>query len=148
MPATFSNLQFHVVFSTKERRPWIDSRLRSRLYDYIGGIIRGEEGVLGEIGGMADHIHLLIGWRTDVAVSNLVRNIKSRSSLWIHQTYPGLKSFAWQAGYAIFSVSQSQVDRVGNYIRRQEEHHKGKDYRQELIELLKAHQIVYDERHL
>jgi len=99
VPGTFSNLQFHVVFSTKDRKRWLTSDLQRRLYDFIGGIIRGEKGVLHEIGGMPDHVDLLIGWRTDESLAALMRNVKSRSSLWVHQTFPQWQSFAWQAGY-------------------------------------------------
>ena len=147
MPGAFSNILFHVVFSTKNRRPWITPDIQPRLYEYMGGITRGEKAALHAIGGMPDHVHLLIGWHTDEAISAFVRNLKSRSSKWIHQTFDGLKAFAWQPGYGVFSVSQSQSDRVRNYIRRQIEHHSKKDFRRELIELLKAHQVEYDERY-
>lgn len=100
------------------------------------------------IGGVEDHIHILFGWRTDEAISVLMRNLKSNSSKWIHQTYPKMADFRWQEGYAIFSVSQSQVDRVKHYIANQEKHHWVKSFQEELIEFLKAHNLPFDVRYL
>jgi REP element-mobilizing transposase RayT len=110
MAGTFSNLKFHLVFSTKHREPWLTDDIRPRVFDYMGGIVRGEKGVLLEIGGVSDHVHILFGWRTDEAISTLVRNLKANSSKWIHESFPNLRQFAWQEGYSIFAVSQSQVE--------------------------------------
>src|SRR5580704_3825646 len=110
MPGTFHNLKFHLVFSTKQREPWLTGDILPRVHDYLGGVIRGERGVVLEIGGVADHVHVLFGWRTDEALSTLIRNLKANSSRWIHETFPAMGGFAWQEGYSIFSVSESQVD--------------------------------------
>lgn len=101
-----------------------------------------------EIGGVEDHAHILFGWRTDEAISVLMRNLKANSSKWIHQKYPELREFRWQEGYAIFSVSESQVDRVKQYIADQDEHHRVKSFQEELVEFLKAHNVPYDGRYL
>lgn len=148
MPGTFHNLKFHLVFSTKHREPWLTPEIRSRVHEYLGGIIRGERGAVLEIGGVADHVHILFGWRTDEAISALVRNLKANSSRWIHETFPQLRQFAWQEGYSVFSVSQSQVDKVRNYIQRQEDHHRLKPFRDELLDFLRSHEVVFEEKYV
>ena len=114
----------HSVFSTKHREPWIKPEIAERLYPYVGGIVRAEKGVLCHIGGVEDHVHLYLRWRPDESVSNLMRTVKARSSKWVHDTFPALGSFAWQEGYSVFSVSQSQEEAVKKYIVGQAEHHK------------------------
>jgi len=148
MAGTFTSIQFHLVFSTHNWEPYITPDLKPRLYEYIGGIIRSKGGVLYEIGGTADHVHLLIRCRADEALADLLRDLKSHSSLWIHQTFPDLRNFAWQSGYGAFTVSQSQSDKVKGYIRKQVEHHRKKTFKEEFTEFLKAHQIEYDERYI
>ncbi|HVZ93211.1 MAG TPA: IS200/IS605 family transposase [Phycisphaerales bacterium] len=148
MPSTWSQLLFHFVFSTKQREPFIDPQLQPRLYDYIGGTIRGERGTLLAIGGAPDHLHLLVRWRTDAAVSELMRRVKGNSSLWVHETFPDRHHFAWQEGYAVFSVSKSQVSSVKQYIDSQEEHHRERDFKSELLALLRAHDVEFDERYV
>ena len=148
MSGTFHCLKLHVVFSTKNREPWLRADLRPRVFDYLGGVIRGERGVVHAIGGVDDHVHLCFGWRTDEAISVLMRKLKANSSGWIHEALPGLRGFAWQEGYAVFSVSQSQLERVCAYVGRQEEHHRVKPFREELAELLRAHQIAFEDRFL
>lgn len=98
MPGTFSQVFLHFVYSTKHRRPWITPDVQPRLYEYIGGIVRAENGSQYAIGGVEDHVHQLIRWRTDESISNLMRTVKARSSLWVHQTFPTLSEFAWQDG--------------------------------------------------
>jgi putative transposase len=141
-----------------ERNPWTrdyppDFLLPRRgrgairsLYAHIGGIIRAERGVLYDIGGVADHVHLYLRWRPDESISNLMRTVKSRSSGWVHDTFPALGQFAWQEGYAVFSVSKSQEPIVKRYIAGQAEHHKREDFKTELLRLLRAHEIEFDER--
>jgi len=148
MAQTYSNILLHIVFSTKNRDPVIDQELRPRLYEYIGGIVRGEKGMLHEIGGTDDHVHMLLRWRTDEAVATLLRNLKSHSSGWIHKTMPKQSGFWWQAGYGVFSVSQSQLRKVKAYIQGQEEHHRHRAFKEEFVALLKAHSIDYDERYI
>ena len=145
MATTFANLVCHVVFSTKNREPLIREEIRDPLYEYMGGIIRGEGGVLLEVGGMPDHIHLLAKIKTDMAVATLVQKVKGKSSKWLND---GDVPFEWQAGYGTLSVSASLVDRVRQYIRLQEEHHRRVSFRDELVGLLRRHGIAYDERYL
>ena len=148
MPGTYSKLLYHIVFSTKKRARLITPDLQPRLYDYVGGIVRMERGIAYQIGGTLDHIHLLMRWRTDESVATFLRNLKSHSSRWVHETFPVCRSFQWQEGYGAFTVSESQVEVVTRYIMDQERHHAAKTFEQEFIELLKAHQIEYDERYL
>ena len=124
MAGTYSCLINHIIFSTKHRRPLIVPDLRPRLYDYIGGIIRKHQGTLYEIGGMPDHLHLLLRMHQDMPVSDLVRDIKSSSSGWIHQTFEKMHEFQWQDGYGVFSASKSQMNRIKSYIQGQATHHQ------------------------
>lgn len=146
MPGTYSQILLHVVFSTRQRAAMIKPEFQTRLYEYIGGIVRSEGGTLLAIGGMPDHIHLLLRWRTDKAVAELLRSVKSRSSLWIHNTFAHSAVFAWQEGYAVFSVSKSAESDVKRYIERQAEHHGQRDFRAELLAFLRAHAVEFEER--
>ena len=148
MPGTYSQILLHVVFSTKRRLPWITHDFQRPLYDYIGGIIRGEKGVLHAIGGVEDHLHLYFRWRTDMCVSDLMRNVKAHSSLWVHQNYSGLREFAWQEGYSVFSVSKSQEPAVKQYIANQTEHHKKEDFKSELLRMLRLHEVAFEEKYV
>jgi len=148
MAGTFTNLLYHVVFSTKGRRPLIRTDLQEELFHYIGGIIRGERGALLEIGGMPDHVHLLSRFRADVSVAEMSRRIKSNSSKWVNDRSLGGKRFQWQTGYSAFSVSESQVASVRRYIRTQESHHRKLSFQDELTALLRKHGIEFDERYV
>ncbi len=148
MPGTYSQLLLHVVFSTKARAPWIAADVAERLYAYIGGIVRAEKGVLYDIGGVEDHVHMYLRWRPDGSMSDLMRTIKARSSKWVHDTFPALREFAWQEGYSVFSVSKSQEEAVKKYIAGQAEHHKKEDFKSELLKLLRAHGVEFDERYV
>ena len=144
MANTFTNLLYHIVFSTKDRIPVIHGEMRERLYEYIGGIIRGERGVLLEIGGVPDHVHLLTKLKSDMAVAEMVRLMKSNSSKWLNELDGTRAHFEWQTGYGAFSVSESQVRKVRSYIQTQESHHAKVSFRNELITLLKKHGIEYE----
>jgi REP element-mobilizing transposase RayT len=148
MPGTYSQILLHAVFSTKHREPWITEDIRERLYKYVGGIVRGEKGVLYEIGGVEDHVHMYLRWRPDATISDLMRDVKAHSSLWVHQTFPRLQAFAWQEGYSVFTVSKSQEEAVKQYIRNQAEHHKKEDFKSELLRMLRLHEIEFDERYV
>ena len=108
MPGTYTQILLHIVFSTKHRQPWITDDVAQRLHPYMGGIIKRMDGCAYAIGGVEDHIHMYIRWRPDETLSNLMRTVKSRSSKWVHAEYPELGEFAWQEGYAAFSVSKSR----------------------------------------
>lgn len=142
MAKTYTKLLYHIVFSTKDRVPLITGEIRDRLYPYLGGVIRGEKGSLMEIGGVADHVHLLARFGAAIAISEMVKRIKGNSSHWLNQEL-GIW-FAWQSGYGAFTVSESQVAAVRKYIQRQEEHHKRVSFKDELISLLRKHGIEVD----
>ena len=146
MGSTLSNILLHIVFSTKHREPQILPDFQERLYEYMGGIVRAQRGIQLEIGGVQDHVHLLIRWRTDAALSDLMRQLKGGSSLWVHETLR--KPFRWQDGYSAFSVSRSGVDALRHYIRTQPEHHQRMSFQDELRELLRRNGIEYDERYI
>jgi len=147
MPSTHLCLDFHVVFSTKERRPLIVPAWRDRLHAYIGGSIRTLGGVPVAIGGTVDHVHLLLGLRATHRLADVVREVKVASSKWIHDTVasPG---FAWQDGYGAFTVSPGHVDEVRRYIAVQEEHHRKMTFQEEYVSFLRQHGVEYDERYL
>jgi REP-associated tyrosine transposase len=148
MPGTYSQILLHAVFSTRARQPSITPQLAERLYPYIGGIIRSEKGMLFDIGGMPDHVHLYLRWRTDASISDLMRIVKSRSSRWVHDTFPELNEFAWQEGYSVFSVSKSREAAVRAYIASQAEHHQTQDFKSELLGLLHRHGVEFENKYV
>lgn len=145
LAGSFSQILLHIVFSTKSREALITEDIRPRLYAYIGGIVRAEQGVLYAIGGVEDHVHLLVRWRADAPISDLMRTVKSRSTKWAKAEL-GRDGFAWQEGYAVFSVSKSQEEVVRGYFEKQAEHHRGVGFREELVRLLDAHGVKFDVR--
>ena len=148
MPRSYCHLMYHIVFSTKQREPWLRNEIRTRMHEYLGGIIRKHGGTALIVNGTLDHVHLLANLRQDKSVSDVVCSTKSNSSGWVHRTFPELAEFGWQAGYGAFTVSPSQLERTRKYITRQAEHHKKLSFKEEFVALLKAHKIEYDERYL
>ena len=148
MPHSYTSLFYHIVFSTKDRYPFLTLDVRPRVFDYLGGAIRSEDGTSFVVNGVADHVHILARLRQDKAISDVLRDIKANSSGWIHDNFPGLSKFAWQTGYAAFTVSKSQLGVVQRYIANQEAHHEKVSFQEELIALLKAHEIEFDEKYL
>jgi REP element-mobilizing transposase RayT len=148
MPSTYTNLLYHIVFSTKQRISLINTESQEELYRYIGGIIRAEGGVQLEIGGMSDHLHILAKFKPAISVSEMLAKIKANSSKWVNDHKMKFRKFGWQEGYAAFSVSESQAPAVAEYIRNQEEHHRKQTYQEEFLALLKRHGIEYDPRYL
>lgn len=147
MATTYTNLIYHLVFSTKRRMPLIAAELRDPLYSYIGGVVRDLRGALMAAGGMPDHVHLLVNLRAVPSVARHLQEIKGSSSRWVNEMYPEL-GFAWQTGYGGFSVSESNVPEVMQYIANQEAHHQRMSFKEELIRLLERHGVEYDERYL
>lgn len=145
---TYSQLLYHIVFSTKHREPWITGDIAERLFAYMGGVVRAEKGVLLAIGGVEDHVHLYIRHRTDGTLADLMRTVKARSSKWVHETFPALGAFAWQEGYSVFSVSKSQEAAVRHYIASQREHHQTQDFKSELLQLLRLHGVEFEEKYV
>ncbi len=148
MPHSYTSIVVHVVFSTKDRTPQLDAVLEERLYPYLGGILRELGGKLIALNGVEDHLHLLAGLKATMSVAEAVGKLKGSSSKWIHDTFPDRQRFAWQRGYAAFSVSESQIARVARYIERQKIHHAKFSFRDEFLRLLQTHGISPDEQYL
>jgi putative transposase len=146
MASTFLSLHYHLVFSTKERRPFIRSEWSSRFHEYLGGTVNGLDGVSEQVGGVADHLHLLFGLKATHCLADFMRELKKASSSWARTNFE--PEFAWQDGYAAFTVSSSLCERVRDYIRKQEEHHARRDFATELKELLEKHGVGYDLKYL
>jgi putative transposase len=143
---SYTNLLYHIVYATKERAPLITNALKSRLHEYLGGIVHGLGCTPIEINGVSDHVHLLVKLRPIISVSDFLSKLKSNSSGWAKRQTKG--RFAWQARYGAFTVSESQVDNVRSYIRNQEKHHQKMSFEEEFRTLLKAHHIDFDEARL
>ncbi|MCE5325741.1 MAG: IS200/IS605 family transposase [Planctomycetaceae bacterium] len=148
MGHTYSNLTCHIVFSTKHRRADLTLDILPRLIEYAGGIIRNRDGKLLAINGASDHMHILVILAPKHAISDQVRDIKAGMSKWIHDNIASLRTFAWQEGYAIFSVSKSVMQTVIDYISSQTEHHHKMTFEEELVALLQKHGIDYDPRYV
>lgn len=147
MPSTYLSLHFHAVFSTKHREPLLAGDWRHELHEYLGGTIRGLDGHPRSVGGVADHVHLLFDLKSTHCLSDFMRELKKASSAWVRER-SGQKQFAWQEGYAAFTVSANALTGVRHYIANQEEHHRNKSFREELIEFLKRASVDYDPQYL
>lgn len=147
MPSTHTSLYFHLVFSTKDRLPIIANDWRSKLHAYLGGIVRNLKGVALAVGGIDNHVHLLVSLKATHCLSDFMRELKASSSGWVHREI-GLKSFAWQVGYGAFTVSPNNIERVKNYVLNQEEHHRKQSFEDEYKGLLNVAGINYDEKYL
>ena len=146
MGSTYSSLHYHIVFSTKDRAPLIHSEWQARLHGYLGGTVRGLGGVPNAVGGVGDHVHLLVGLKTTHCIANFMRDLKTRSSVWTQENLePG---FGWQDGYAVFTVGGDALEAVNAYIKRQDDHHRRRSYVDELRSLLEEAKVEYDERFL
>lgn len=148
MPNAYTQNFYHAIFSTKRREPLITPEIETRLYAFMGGILRDLGCSAVAINGMPEHVHLLVKYRADLSHSDMLRHVKSRSSKWIHETFPQAKGFAWQEGYGGFTVSKSMVATVVAYIAGQKEHHRVQDFRAEFFELLRRHEVEFDEGEL
>lgn len=148
MASTFTNLNYHIVFATKYRKPNIPKGLQAELHKYTAGIIQAKKGRPLEINGTGDHVHILTGIPPTIAVADMVRDIKANSSKWMNERPDIIDRFAWQSGYSAFTVSRSQCDTVRKYIRNQETHHTKLSFEDEYLALLKRHGIEYDERYV
>ena len=148
MAHTLSDLLVHAVFSTAERRPALGKSIQARLFGYMAGIVRARGGVAHIVGGAEDHVHLLLTVPASSSVADMLRFVKGNSSRWLNRQFPRTGKFAWQRGYAAFSVSRSRYRDVYSYIAGQEVHHRRISFQQELVAFLKKHQIEYDERYI
>ncbi len=145
MSQSYYSLWYHLVWSTKNRIPLIEKPWKWLLYDHIKEYCAIKEYHLDFINGTENHVHLLIGLSLPDKFSEFIRDIKACSSIWMKQN-TSQKYFAWQEGYGSFSVSYSSLEKVYHYIKNQEEHHKTKSFDQEYLELLKKHNLNFDNR--
>ena len=148
MARSYTNLIYHIIFTTKDRRPTITTEREQRLYAYIGGVIRGLGGILLCVNGVADHLHLLVKLRPDKSISDVLRELKSNSSGWMHNVFPDAVDFSWQSGYGAFTVSESQIEVVANYIARQKEHHRKESFEDEFVTMLEKNGIEFELKYL
>ncbi len=149
MAQSLANLLVHLIFSTKERRPFLhDKKQRAAMHRYLGGVSGRLDCPVIRVGGMADHVHCLARQARTITVAEWVKELKRASSQWAKAQGTAWRGFQWQAGYGAFSVSQSLSRKVEHYIEHQEEHHQRFDFQTEFRKLLAAHGVAYDERYL
>jgi REP element-mobilizing transposase RayT len=149
MPQSLSAVYVHLVFSTKGRRPYLRDRVgREELHSYLGGISKTLECLPIIVGGVEDHVHLLARLGRTITQADWVKELKRVSSSWLEEQSGADASFAWQGGYACFSVSESNLAEVERYIANQESHHQRMSFQDELRALLERHQISWDERYV
>ena len=148
MPNTYTQLYIHLVFAVKGRQSLIPREHKDELQKYITGIVKNKKHKLIAIENEPDHIHILIGLKPDQSISDLVKDIKTGSTLWLNEQSWMPHHFNWQEGFGAFSYSRSQLSQVIAYIQNQEQHHKKKTFREEYIEMLKAFGIEYDEKYI
>ncbi len=149
MPQSLAQIYVHLVFSTKERRRWLDTdELRTELYAYMAAILRDNvDSPAVLIGGVEDHVHVLMSMSRKFALMDIVQQAKAETSKWIKRSKGSGDNFAWQAGYGAFSVSASQVETVKGYIARQAEHHHRQSFQDEFRVLCARHELPLDERY-
>ncbi len=148
MANTYTQIYIHIIFAVSGRQSLILKSRKEKLFKYITGIVRNRNQNLIAINGMPDHIHLLIGFKPNIALSDFVRDVKAGSSGFINEKKWLQGKFNWQEGFGAFSHSRSEIDRVVRYIQNQEEHHLKKTFREEYMEVLKDFQVEYDEKYL
>lgn len=148
MAQSLAKVYLHVVFSTKNRTPDLADAWRDELFHVLGGTANNLGCQSLTVGGVADHVHLLFQLGRTITIADAVGKIKSTSSLWVNQTRGSPAPFHWQSGYAAFSVSQTNVDVVRDYIRRQPEHHAEQTFQDELREWLRRYELEWDERYV
>lgn len=148
MPQSLSNILVHLVFSTKDRSRWISDDWREDLHGYIGGIVRRLGSDLLAAGSVEDHIHLLLTLPRTATVAEMVKEIKSGSTRWVHDDPSRPKNFHWQSGYGIFSISPSHKEVVTHHIDKQRDHHRTVTFQEEYLRLLAKYGITPDERYV
>lgn len=149
MPQSLAAVYIHLIFSTKDRRPLLlDPSLRSELHAYLGGISKQLDCPTLIVGGVKDHVHLLARFGRTITQAEWVKELKRVSNLWFKQKGPVLADFEWQGGYATFSVSQSNVEQVREYIANQEDHHRTRSFQEELRAFFRKHNVEFDERYV
>ena len=147
MSSTYLSLHYHIVFSTKDRQSFIASDWRDRLHEYMGGTVRGLGGVPEAVGGVDDHVHLLVGLRATHTLADFVRDLKRADTAWVRDEIRE-PTFAWQEGYGAFTVSPTARKAVTGYIQNQAVHHGRQSFQEESVELLDKAEIEYDPKYL
>jgi putative transposase len=147
MSSTYLSLHYHIVFSTKDRQPLIASEWQDRLHEYLGGTVRGLGGVPEAVGGVDDHVHLLVGLRATHTLADFVRELKKAGTGWVRDEIRE-PAFAWQEGYGAFTVSPTARNTVTGYIQNQAVHHGKQSFQEEFVELLDKAEIEYDPKYL
>jgi REP element-mobilizing transposase RayT len=142
---SFVSCYVHCVFSTKQRQPFINAELQELLWPYLGGIAHEDHIKAMCVGGVADHVHVLLSVPSTLAIAKTAQLLKGNSSKWIHETFPGQSGFAWPEGYGAFSIGVSGIEDTKAYIHGQAEHHRKKTFQEEFIAFLKKHGMAYDE---
>jgi REP element-mobilizing transposase RayT len=148
MANTYVQQRIHLVWSTKHRQEFLSARVRAGLWPFLGSVVKRHHGVLFEIGGVDDHLHLYAEYPKTVSLAQFVNTLKSVSSKWLKETYPELQGFRWQSGYGGFSVSRKGDERLQEYIRNQEFHHRRVTFQEEYLRLLRHLNIEYDPRYV
>lgn len=148
MPQSLVKNYVHLVWSTKNRAPLIDKKIKEELYAYMAGISNKLESKVIQIGGIEDHVHILCKLSRKIAMMKLVEEIKSHSSKWIKSKGVSYQNFYWQNGYGGFSVNPKEIDIVINYIKNQEEHHKKRTFQEEYRMFLNQYKMEFDERYV
>jgi REP element-mobilizing transposase RayT len=148
MPQSLSFVLVHLIFSTKDRRPFLDDSVRPALYEYLATVVRNAKCECYRVGGIADHVHLAVRLSRTANVAELVEQVKSSSSKWLKTQSPTLSKFAWQRGYAAFSVSPTDMGALVEYIAGQEDHHRKRSFQDELRAFLKRYGVECDEQYL
>jgi REP element-mobilizing transposase RayT len=148
MANSYTSTYIHYVFSTKNRENLIDKELKTRLHDYLGGIAREVKMKPLAIGGTSNHVHILVSMPPVMSLSKGIQLLKTNSSRWIHEEFPGKSYFSWQVGYSGFSVSPKQIQNVCNYINGQEEHHRIRTFEEEYLSFLRESGIEFDENYV
>jgi len=148
MPQSLSKVIIHIIFSTKNREPWLDCEVRPRMHAYLATTCRDLGAEVVHVGGVADHVHIVTMLPRTVSQAQVVEQIKKASSKWIKALDARYHGFFWQRGYGAFSVSPSQLDNVLQYIEEQQEHHRTRTFQEEYRELLRKHGVDFDERYV
>jgi putative transposase len=148
MPQSLSLVILHVIFSTKDRRPFLDPDTSPKLHAYLATVTRNADCEAYRVGGVADHVHLAIRLSRTVTIANLVETLKTASSKWLKSQSPALAAFSWQRGYGCFSVGPADLDSLKAYIDSQEEHHRTRTFQEEFRMFLKKYGVGYDEAYV
>lgn len=148
MPQSLSNILIHLIWSTKDRHPWLTPGIREKTHAFLAGAVRQMDCEAYRVGGVADHVHLAVRLSRTLSVADLVKEIKTASSKWLKDQGPEFNGFYWQQGYGAFSVGMSQKETLLHYIDTQEEHHRARTFQEEYRDFLQKYGIEYDERYV